>query len=84
VTKATVNANIGSVPANGSITFDFAVTNAAVGSTVSISPADDLGNGLIIATARVSATNTVQIRLQNVTGGAIDPNQMDYFITVIQ
>ncbi len=84
VIKATVNANIGSVPANGSITFDFAVTNAAVGSTVSISPADDLGNGLIIATARVSATNTVQIRLQNVTGGAIDPNQMDYFITVIQ
>jgi len=84
VIKATVNANIGSVPANGSITFDFTVTNAAVGSTVSISPADDLGNGLIIATARVSAANTVQIRLQNVTGGAIDPNQMDYFITVIQ
>ncbi|MBN8572445.1 MAG: hypothetical protein J0M05_00900 [Candidatus Kapabacteria bacterium] len=84
VIKATVNANIGSVPANGSITFDFTVTSAAVGSTVSISPADDLGNGLIIATARVSATNTVQIRLQNVTGGAIDPNQMDYFITVIQ
>lgn len=84
VIKATVNANIGSVPANGSITFDFTVTNAAAGSTVSISPEQDLGNGLIIATARVSAANTVQIRLQNVTGGAIDPNQMDYYITVIQ
>jgi hypothetical protein len=82
--KVTVNVNLASVAANSSLIQTFAVTNAVTTSTVAISPAIALSDGLVIAYARVSAANTIEVKFTNVTGVAIDPGQMNYYITVIQ
>lgn len=84
IIKVTVNVNVASVPANSSLVQTFTVTNVATSSTVSISPAIALADGLVIAYARASAANTIEVKFTNVTGGAIDPGQMNYYITVIQ
>jgi hypothetical protein len=49
-----------------------------------VSPASALDDGLMIAYARVSAANTVEVKFINTTGSAIDPAAMDYYITVIR
>jgi hypothetical protein len=40
--------------------------------------------GVIIASARVSAANTVRIKFVNATNGAVDPNSVNFDITVVQ
>lgn len=58
---------------------------AVVGATVSISPRDELPDGLVISYARISAANTVEIKLQNTkssVGQAYAPNQ--WYVTIIQ
>jgi hypothetical protein len=82
--KITVNQNIASVAANSTNAELFTVANAAFGSTVYVSPANALTNGLIIAYARVSAVGTVEVGFTNTTAGAINMGAMDYYITVIQ
>ena len=84
VIKATVNKNIGTVNANTSSQETFAVVNAALNSTVYISPATTLANGLIIAYARVSVAGTVEVTFTNTTGGNITTGAINYFITVIR
>lgn len=84
IIKSTNTVDVGSVAANSSLAVNYTITNAAVGSTVSVSPATALTNGLVIAYARVSAANTVEIKFTNVTGAAIDPPSMDYYITIIR
>jgi hypothetical protein len=84
IIKATVNKNIASCAANQSITETFTVTGAATGSSVMISPETALTDGLIIAWARVSATNTVSVYFRNVTGSAINMGAMNYYITVVE
>ena len=75
--------NPASVPANSSTIETFVVTGAAVGSAVSISPAGALPDGLLIAYARVSAANTVEVKFTNVTGVAINPATMNFHIAVV-
>ncbi|MEO7308191.1 MAG: hypothetical protein ABIR78_00885 [Ferruginibacter sp.] len=82
--KVTVNKDIASVLGGTTNIETFAVLNAAVGSTVYISPDFALTDGLIIAYARVSAAGTVEVKFTNTTGSAINVGAMDYFITVIQ
>jgi trimeric autotransporter adhesin len=84
IIKATVNKNIGTVNANTSSQETFAVANAALNSTVYISPATTLANGLIIAYARVSVAGTVEVTFTNTTSGNITTGAMNYFITVIR
>ncbi|MBK8609046.1 MAG: hypothetical protein IPL84_03640 [Chitinophagaceae bacterium] len=84
IIKVTINQNIASVPANSTVGELFTVANAALGSTVYISPAVALANGLLIAYARVSAAGTVEVGFTNTTAGAINMTAMDYYITVIQ
>jgi trimeric autotransporter adhesin len=84
VIKATVNKNIGTVNASASSQETFAVANAALNSTVYISPATTLANGLIIAYARVSVSGTVEVTFTNTTGGNITTGAINYFITVIR
>lgn len=63
----------------------FTVPGAAPGATVSVSPASAMTNGLFIAYSRVSAANTVEVRISNMlTGLAISLAGMDYYITVIE
>jgi hypothetical protein len=83
VIKASVVADISSVGAGLAVTQTFAVTGAVIGSSVIISPASALPNGLIIAYARVSAAGTVEAKFFNATGAAIGPVSMTYYITVV-
>ena len=62
----------------------FAVTNATLNSSVSISPSSALPDGLIIAYARVSSAGNVEVKFMNVSAGVIDLPSMSFYITVIQ
>jgi hypothetical protein len=84
IIKATVVQDILSISAGTSRTVTFTVSGAAVGSSVYISPASALDDGLLIAYARVSSANFIEAKFVNVTGSAIDPASMDFYITVIQ
>lgn len=84
IIKVTVNANLTSIAAFSTISRVFTVANAIVGSTVYVSPNDDLPDGIVIASARVSAANTVAVKFTNISAVAINPLTMDYHITVIR
>lgn len=88
IIKATINADVGSVAANGGTVAQlFSITNAALTSTVSVSQNGSLAAGLVIASARVSAAgnvNNVEVRFVNTTAAAIDPPAMDYHFTIIR
>lgn len=84
VIKATVTKTIGTVNANSSLQETFTVANAAIKSTVYLSPATPLPSGLVIAYVRVSATDTVEVTFTNTTGANISTGAIDYYITVIR
>ena len=84
VIKFTVNHDIASCAANSTITENFAVTNAATTSSVSVTHQNLLINGLVIAYARVSAAGNVQVRFTNTTGAAINMGAMDYYFILVR
>lgn len=82
---ATANIDLPSIPANSEADITATVTGASTtGSSVSVSPAADIETGLVISWARVSAANTVKIRVRNNTGSVIDPAAVNYVISVLQ
>ncbi len=83
VIKVVVNQDVDSIAANTSAIVTFTVTGAVTTGSVNVSPGSGFADGLIIQYARVSATNTVEIKLANITLGAIDPAIMDFMISVI-
>lgn len=84
IIKATVNLNLPSVAAGGTLAQSFTVTNATTTSAVAVSQAGSFNAGFIIASARVSAANTVEVRFVNTAGGSYDPPAMDYHFTIIR
>lgn len=72
------------IPANTGTTTSFAFTGATVGSVVAISPSSALPNGIIIAWARVSAANTIEVRFENNSTVAVNPPSIGYNVRVIQ
>jgi hypothetical protein len=84
IIKVTVLRNIGSVAAGGSNIQTITVQNATLGSTVYVSPEQALPDGFVIAYARVSAANTVEVKFVNTTTASINPATMDFYITIIQ
>jgi trimeric autotransporter adhesin len=60
------------------------VTNAQVGWTAMVSPSSALTDRMIIAYARVSAANTVEVKFCNESVAAIDLASMTYYVSVIQ
>lgn len=84
VIKGSFSKDVASVPANSSVTETFTVPNSQLASTVYVSPSTALANGLIIGYARVFPAGTVEVRFTNVTGSAINPATMDFYITVIR
>ena len=82
--KNTVTIDVGSVAANSELDVVAAVANVSTTGVVSISPAANLPAGIIIAWARVSSAGNITIRYRNVTGSAIDPPSISYFIAVVQ
>lgn len=72
-----------SVAAAGQQELTITVTGAAVGDAVMLAPPATLTAGLV-ATARVSAANTVTVRLSNITAGALDPASATWGARVIK
>ena len=70
--SATATLDFPSVAAAGQQELTITVTGAAVGDSVHLGTPAAFEAGLI-ATGRVSATNTVTIRVSNITAAAIDP-----------
>ena len=84
IINATVNQLVAAIGANSSGVETFLVPNAQPGSSVNISPDIPLPDGLIIAYARVSALNRVEVKFANVTGTIITPVASNYYISVIR
>lgn len=84
IIKTTVNANLPSVSAGATIAQNFTVTNAATNSAVAVSQDGSFNAGFIIASARVSSVNTVEVRFVNTAGSSYDPPAMDYHFTIIR
>lgn len=83
IIKLTVNKNIPSIAAADQQLVTFSVSNAALNSSVYVSPATALPAGVIIAHARVSVAGTVEVAFYNAKTTAIDPAAMDFCITVV-
>ncbi|HEX2631156.1 MAG TPA: hypothetical protein VHM26_19210, partial [Chitinophagaceae bacterium] len=84
ILRWTASIDVPNIAINAGITISVIVTNATVGSVVSISPASAPTAGLVIAWARVSAANTVEIRFENNAAVAINPPLINYEMRLIQ
>jgi hypothetical protein len=84
IIKVTRVGNIASTPAGVESTLTFVVTNAQPGSTVYVSPSQNLPDGLIIAHALSEAANSVEVKFFNASNVAVDPPSMNFYITVIR
>lgn len=84
VIKATVSKDLPSIPGNSYSFQYFTVNNASVGSSVVISTESSLTDGLLIANARVSAEDTVEVKFMNIYSSAVNMASMDFYITVIE
>lgn len=74
--------DLGSIAAGGLGTVTATVPGAVVGNVAYCSPSS-LDSGLAIAMVRVSAADTVQVRVQNVSVSAINPPSITWEIAVI-
>lgn len=84
IVRGTNNIDIPNMLVNSGATLTVTVTGATTGSAVSVSPTSSLPNGVIIAWARVSAANTVEIRFENNSGAPVNPAAQNFNIRVIQ
>jgi trimeric autotransporter adhesin len=84
ILKTTQAFDIPDLAGGATTTATFIVSNATVTGIVAISPATELVTGVVIASARVSAVNTVEVKFSNITGANIDPASMNFYISVIQ
>ena len=80
--QGTLNFDFGNIGAQSSVTTTYSLFGAAVGDHVVVT-APSLGNGYL-ASAFVSAANTVTVRVTNYTGFVLSPPLQDYLITVIK
>jgi hypothetical protein len=82
VLSATAALDFGSIAAGSQAELTISVTGAAAADAVHLGLPAGLEAGLAVS-ARVSATDTVTVRLINTTGSAIDPASGTYRATVI-
>ncbi len=83
IIKASVLKNLPSIAAGASIVELFTVTGAVIDASVMISPDIALTDGLIIAYARVSAANTVEVKFLNNSAATINLASTTFHITVV-
>lgn len=72
------------LPSGSTVAVVYAITGAAIGNTVTVSPAAALPNGYFVAGARVSAVNQVEITFGNFSGAGIDLPLNTFYIKVMQ
>ncbi|HEY1025072.1 MAG TPA: hypothetical protein VGE26_07905 [Sphingobacteriaceae bacterium] len=82
--KKTMVADVPALNAGASFKQTFSFAEAVTGASVSVSPAAELHNAIVISYARVSANGTVEVKFLNAGASIVDLPSMDYFITVIQ
>ena len=84
IIKASVSGTIPAVAAGTSQLVTFSVNGAAVSSSVILSPASLLPDGLLLAYARVSAVGTVEVKFTNVSSTATADIVQNFHITIIE
>ncbi|MBK6380900.1 MAG: hypothetical protein IPF72_14910 [Chitinophagaceae bacterium] len=84
IIKSSAVFDIPNLPAQTSTVTTFAVANAALGSTVFVSPTNALLGPLSIGSARVSSAGNVEVKFVNPGSAAFDQPSQTYFITVIR
>jgi hypothetical protein len=84
ILRNTQSIDIPNIAANGNVSIAITIPGATVGSVVYISPSAALPTSIVIAWARVSALNTVQISVNNVSAAAVNPAAQNFSIRVIQ
>jgi hypothetical protein len=84
IITGTVALDPASVAAQTCTEHQVTISGAAVGDVVCLTPPASLEAGLCVSGARVSAANTVQIRLCNVTGGAVDGSSRTWSYVLIR
>jgi len=82
--RGTISIDVPNMAVNNGVTLSVAVTGAVTGNVVVISPQAAPPAGLIIAWARVSAANLVEIRFENNSGAALNPPLNTYNIRIMQ
>lgn len=82
--KIEVAGAVFSVPANSSTIQTFTFTGAAVGNAAVCSPNFALPDGLIISYARVSATDTIEVKFYNATGSTINVAANNYELAIVK
>ncbi|RCG31981.1 hypothetical protein DQ384_05415 [Sphaerisporangium album] len=83
ILTGTATLDFPSIAAGTTAELTITVTGAVVGNPVALAPPATLTAGLI-ASGRVTAANTVTVRMANVTSGAIDPASATWGAAVIQ
>jgi hypothetical protein len=84
IIRNTQSIDIPNVSDGNGTTITVSVPGATVGSSVSVSPTATLSAGIVIAWARVSVANTVEIRFQNAGDSPVNPPVQNFAIRVIQ
>ncbi|NBB22980.1 hypothetical protein GVN20_26725 [Runella sp. CRIBMP] len=84
IIKVTRVGDIVSTASGVEATLTFSVANAQPGSTVYVSPSQNLPDGLIIAHALSEAANTVEVKFFNASNVTVDPPSMNFYITIIR
>ncbi len=83
IIKVSILRNLPSIAIGASDVELFTVTGAVIDSSVMISPDIALTDGLVIAYARVSAANTVEVKFLNNSGATINLASTTFHITVV-
>lgn len=83
VHREVVNKGAVTISANGSQTVTFSITGAPANAAAYVSPENALPAGVIIAYARMSAADTVEIRLVNLTASNVTVGAENWSIGVI-
>lgn len=76
--------NLASVAAATSAEQTFTIPGLQVGDFVVVEPPSTLNNGLGIVGARVSATDTLALRVMNATAGALDAASATFRVMVLR
>lgn len=84
IKSGTISVNPASIATLTSAETAVTISGAAVGDIVIMNVPASLETGLAYGGARVSAADTVQVRLSNMTAGPVDGTARDWTYTIIR
>jgi hypothetical protein len=84
VLQGTIAVDPASISATSSAETAVTITGAATGDIVIMNPPASLETGLAYSGARVSAADTVQVRLTNVTGSGVDGSSRSWAYLILR